>query len=99
MLSSLESGTVEAHRSEGGIGDVAAAGHTQDLQLVASSAQADQAFVCYLLEATDGRDKLQKHTEAHTHTLMCFYLTTLQPNAALTVQDCMLMVVSSGQCF
>lgn len=44
----LESGTVESHCSEGGIGDVAAARHTKDLQLVASSAQTDQAFICYL---------------------------------------------------
>lgn len=54
----LESGTVESHCSEGGIGDVTAAGHTQDLQLVASSAQTDQAFVCDLLKS--------RHTHAHS---------------------------------
>lgn len=47
----LEPGTVESHCSEGGIGDVAAAGHAQDLQLVASPAQADQAVVCDLLSS------------------------------------------------
>lgn len=64
---SLESGTVESHCSEGGISDVTAARHTKDLQLVASSAQTDQAFICYLLEATDAHEKQQKHRGIHTH--------------------------------
>lgn len=46
---SLEPGTVESHCGEGGVGDVAAARHTQDLQLVASAAQTDQAVVRDLL--------------------------------------------------
>lgn len=50
----LEPGTVESHCSEGGVGDVAAAGHAQDLQLVASPAQTDQAVVCDLLSSRQG---------------------------------------------
>ena len=53
LFFSLEPWTVESQCSEGGIGDVTAARYTEDLQFVASSAQTDQAFICYLLEATD----------------------------------------------
>lgn len=54
---SLESGTVESQCSEGGVSDVTAARHTEDLQLVAAPTQTDQAFICYLLEATQTHDK------------------------------------------
>lgn len=53
MFFSLESRTVKSQCSEGGISDVTAARHTEDLQLVASSTQTDQAFICNLLEAKD----------------------------------------------
>ena len=90
---SLESGTVESHCSEGGISDVTAARHTKDLQLVASSAQTDQAIIRYLLEATRAITKTR-------HALVSLSPSPHPITACfLTVQDCILMVVSSGQCF
>lgn len=101
---SLELGTVESQCSEGGIRDVTAARHTEDLQLVASSAETDQAFICYLLEATEDNTKQLNKTQRHTDTSLMHCYQSLpppipQPNVRLTVQDCILMVVSSGQCF
>lgn len=56
----LKSGAVETQCSERGISDVTAARNTEVLQLVASSAQTDQTFIRYLLEATDILKKKQK---------------------------------------
>lgn len=53
----LKSGAVETQCSERGISDVTAARNTEVLQLVASSAQTDQTFIRYLLEATDIKKK------------------------------------------
>lgn len=94
---SLESGTVESHCSQGGVTDVTAARHTKDLQLVAPSTQTHQAFISYLLEATEVEEKLQQH--GGRRTCIIISLPLLQPNVCLTVHDCILMVVSSGQCF
>lgn len=68
----LELRTVESQSRERGVGDVAAAGHADDLQLVAPPAQTDQTFICYLLETREThkktKNKQQQMTRAHKHT-------------------------------
>lgn len=60
----LKLGAVETQCSERGISDVTAARNTEVLQLVASSAQTDQTFIRYLLEATD----IKKHKTDYKNT-------------------------------
>ena len=95
----LESRTVKSKCSERGISDVTAARYTEDLQLVASSAQTDQAVISYLLTATDVQKQITKHTDTSLNHDLFLTPSILHPNVCLTVQDCILMVESSGQCF
>lgn len=53
-LSLLQAGAVEAQGSEGGVGDAAAAGDAEGLQLVTAAAEEHQALICHLLGGQSG---------------------------------------------